>query len=84
MGRAVAFPVALERQVERQWVWLRMCMADGQVLCCDSPNNKHASRHAREHAPTHQIARSLERGEDWMWCYTDQIMVQAPAGGPAG
>ena len=33
------------------WVHLRMCMTDGQVGCCDSSQNKHASRHAREHAP---------------------------------
>ena len=33
------------------WVHLRMCMTDGLVGCCDSSKNKHASRHAREHAP---------------------------------
>jgi hypothetical protein len=57
------------------WVHLRMCMTDGQVLCCDSSKNKHASQHAREHAPEHQIARSMEPGEDWRWCYTDQRTV---------
>ena len=65
------------------WVHLRMCMTDGQVLCCDSSKNKHASRHAHQHAPTHQIVRSMQPGEDWLWCYTDQTLVQAPAGGPA-
>jgi hypothetical protein len=64
------------------WVHLRMCMTDGQVLCCDSSKNKHASRHARHFAPTHQIVRSMQPGEDWLWCYTDQTLVQAPAGGP--
>jgi hypothetical protein len=59
------------------WVQLRMCMTDGQVLCCDSSRNRHASRHAREHAPTHQIVRSMQPGEDWLWCYTDQTLVQA-------
>jgi K+:H+ antiporter len=71
-------------ELEDSWVHLRMCMTDGQVLCCDSSKNKHASRHAHEHTPTHQIARSMEPGEDWLWCYTDQILVEAPAGGPAG
>ena len=33
------------------WVHLRMCMTDGQVLCCDSSKNKHASRHALQLAP---------------------------------
>jgi hypothetical protein len=65
------------------WVHLRMCMTDGQVLCCDSSKNRHASRHAHRHAPTHQIARSMEPGEEWLWCYTDQTLVQAPAAGPA-
>jgi uncharacterized UBP type Zn finger protein len=60
------------------WVHLRMCMTDGQVGCCDSSKNKHASRHAREHAPEHQIVRSLEPGEDWLWCYTDETLLQAP------
>jgi hypothetical protein len=25
----------------------------------------------------------MEPGEDWLWCYTDRTLVQAPAGGPA-
>ena len=44
------------------WVHLRMCMTDGQVLCCDSSKNKHASRHAHQLAPTHQIVRSMQPG----------------------
>jgi len=60
------------------WVHLRMCMTDGQVGCCASSKNKHASRHAREHVPEHQIVRSLEPGEDWLWCYTDETLLQAP------
>jgi hypothetical protein len=55
-----------------------MCMTDGQVACCDSSRNKHASRHAREHAPGHQVVRSMEPDEDWLWCYTDETLVQAP------
>ncbi|HET7019026.1 MAG TPA: UBP-type zinc finger domain-containing protein [Streptosporangiaceae bacterium] len=50
-------------------------MTDGEVLCCDSSKNKHASRHAREHAPMHQIIWSVEPGEDWLWCYADQTLV---------
>jgi hypothetical protein len=50
---------------------------------CDSSKNKHASRHAHQLAPTHQIVRSMEPDEDWLWCYTDQTLVQAAAGGPA-
>jgi hypothetical protein len=24
----------------------------------------------------------MQPGEDWLWCYTDQTLVRAPAGGP--
>jgi uncharacterized UBP type Zn finger protein len=55
------------------WVHLRMCMTCGQVGCCDSSKNKHAHRHADE--ASHPIARSVEPGEDWMWCYVDEKLV---------
>jgi hypothetical protein len=53
------------------WVHLRMCQSCGQIGCCDSSPNKHASRHARESG--HAIARSAEPGEDWSWCYVDEV-----------
>jgi hypothetical protein len=55
------------------WVHLRMCMTCGLVGCCDSSKNKHAHRHADE--AEHPIARSREPGEDWMWCYVDEVVV---------
>ncbi len=55
------------------WVHLRMCMTCGVVGCCDSSKNKHAHRHADE--VRHPIARSVEPGEDWMWCYVDEVLV---------
>ena len=61
-----------------RWDHLRTCQTCGVTLCGDSSPNRHASRHAREHAPEHQIVRSLEPGEDWLWCYTDETLVQAP------
>jgi uncharacterized UBP type Zn finger protein len=54
-----------------RWVHLRMCLTCGKVGCCDSSPNRHASRHAREDG--HAIARSAERGEDWSWCYVDEV-----------
>jgi len=60
------------------WVHLRMCMTCGKVGCCDSSKNTHAHRHARENVPDHQIIRSLEQGEDWLWCFTDAVAVRAP------
>ena len=54
-----------------RWVHLRMCMSCGKIGCCDSSPNRHASRHAREAG--HPIVRSAERGEDWSWCYVDEV-----------
>jgi hypothetical protein len=48
----------------------------GQVGCCDSSKNKHAHKHADELG--HPIARSVEPGEDWMWCYVDDALVSNP------
>jgi hypothetical protein len=54
------------------WVHLRMCQTCGKIGCCDSSPNRHASRHADE--VDHPIARSVEPGEDWSWCYVDELM----------
>ena len=53
------------------WVHLRMCMTCGKIGCCDSSPNRHASRHAREVG--HPIVRSAEPGEDWSWCFLDEV-----------
>jgi len=54
-----------------EWVHLRLCMTCGYVGCCDSSLNKHASAHAR--ATDHSIVESFEPGEDWFWCYVDEV-----------
>jgi hypothetical protein len=54
-----------------QWVHLRVCRTCGQVGCCDSSPNRHASKHAESSA--HPIVSSLEPGEDWSWCFMDEI-----------
>ena len=53
------------------WVHLRVCMTCGRVGCCDSSPNQHASKHAA--AVGHPIVQSFEPGEDWWWCYNDQV-----------
>ena len=53
------------------WVHLRLCMTYGHVGCCDSSKNKHATKHF--HAVKHPIIKSIEPGEDWGWCYVDEI-----------
>jgi hypothetical protein len=53
------------------WVHLRVCRNCGHVACCDSSPNRHASAHARSSA--HPIITSVEPGEDWSYCYIDDI-----------
>jgi hypothetical protein len=50
-----------------RWVHLRMCETCGRIGCCDSSPNRHA-RH-----DDHPVARSVEPGEDWSWCYLDEV-----------
>jgi uncharacterized UBP type Zn finger protein len=56
------------------WVHLRMCRICGNVACCDSSKNKHATKHF--HATKHPIMQSHEPGETWLWCYVDEVMFE--------
>ena len=56
------------------WVHLRLCEVCGHVGCCDSSKNKHATKHYR--ATGHPIIKSFEPGEDWMYCYVDDVMFE--------
>ena len=66
-----------------RWNHLRVCRTCGQVGCCDSSPNRHASAHAAESG--HPIMSSLEPGEDWSWCFVDEVAFELDveeAGGP--
>ncbi len=56
------------------WVHLRECLTCGHVGCCDSSKNKHATKHFR--AVHHAMVKSFEPGEDWLWCYVDEIFLE--------
>ena len=56
-----------------RWVHLRLCRQCGHVGCCDDSKNKHATKHYR--ATQHPIITSLEPGEDWSWCYVDNVAM---------
>jgi uncharacterized UBP type Zn finger protein len=60
------------------WVHLRMCQTCGRIGCCDDSPNRHATAHYHESA--HPIIRSVEPGEEWSWCYVDELMFQLDAG----
>ena len=55
------------------WVHLRLCLICGHVGCCDSSKNKHATKHFQE--TKHPIMKSFEPGEDWKWCYIDEMYL---------
>lgn len=56
------------------WVHLRECLVCGHVGCCDSSPNRHATAHFR--ATEHPLVQSFEPGEDWVWCYVDEMVVE--------
>jgi uncharacterized UBP type Zn finger protein len=58
-------------RIGSSWCHLRICLECGHVGCCDSSPNKHASAHAQEQR--HPIIRSIQPGEDWSWCYVDDV-----------
>jgi uncharacterized UBP type Zn finger protein len=55
------------------WCHLRICLQCGNVGCCDSSPNRHATAHARETG--HPLVRSVQPGEAWGWCYEDEVML---------
>ena len=55
------------------WVHLRMCLECGHVGCCDSSQNRHATLHNQ--SVGHPLARGIEPGERWVWCYIDQQAI---------
>ncbi|MCG7429535.1 Na+/H+ antiporter [Dermacoccus nishinomiyaensis] len=55
----------------RTWLHLRMCTECGYVGCCDSSAGQHATKHFR--ATGHPVMRSFEAGEEWRWCFVDNL-----------
>jgi uncharacterized UBP type Zn finger protein len=58
------------------WLHLRICLECGHVGCCDDSPNRHASRHAA--GSSHPLIRSLEPGEEWSWCFVDEVAMIIP------
>ena len=55
------------------WVSLRMCLTCGNIGCCDSSKNKHATEHFK--LTKHPIMKSVTNGEDFTWCYIDKTYI---------
>ena len=58
-------------RIGSHWMHLRRCMLCGHVGCCDNSPMRHATAHFHEAA--HPIIQSFEPGEDWLWCYVDEV-----------
>ena len=57
------------------WVHLRLCETCGHVGCCDSSKNRHATKHFQ--ATRHPVIKSFEPGEEWGYCYVDDLFVES-------
>ena len=62
-------------KVGGRWVHLRLCMECGHVGCCDTSPGKHATAHFD--TTRHPVIKSFERGEDWGWCYVDEVFFES-------
>ena len=58
------------------WLHLRLCLSCGEVNCCDSSPNQHATKHFE--STGHPIMRSFEPGETWFWNYQTNEMGDGP------
>jgi uncharacterized UBP type Zn finger protein len=63
------------------WVHLRRCLECGHVGCCDNSPGKHATAHF--HSERHPLIQSFEPGEEWFFCYVDDIAFEVPGRPPS-
>jgi uncharacterized UBP type Zn finger protein len=57
-----------------EWVHLRLCLECGHVGCCDDSPNRHATKHF--HKTQHPVMRSFEPGEDWGFCFVENLVIE--------
>ena len=61
-------------QIGDTWVHLRRCLQCGHIGCCDSSKNRHATKHFQ--STSHPVVQSFQPGEDWKWCFVDEIGIR--------
>ena len=52
-----------------KWVQLRLCLACGNIGCCDSSIGRHATKHFEE--SKHPVMTDFP-ARTWKWCYVDR------------
>lgn len=55
------------------WLHLRRCLECDHVGCCDDSPAKHATAHF--HGTSHPVMASAEPGEEWAWCFVDEVTL---------
>lgn len=65
-------------RIGAEWVHLRLCLSCGHVGCCDNSPNRHATAHY--HETSHPLIRSAEPGEEWGYCYPDDLYMETAPG----
>ena len=65
-------------RIGAEWVHLRLCLSCGHVGCCDNSPNRHATAHYQE--TSHPLIRSAEPGEEWGYCYPDDLYMETAPG----
>jgi Zn-finger in ubiquitin-hydrolases and other protein len=70
---------ACEECTDGSWVSLRRCLTCGHVGCCDSSPGLHATAHHKETG--HPMVQTLQPGQDWAWCYVDELSFRPADGG---
>ena len=61
-------------KINSDWVHLRICQTCGVTLCCDASPHKHMTKHY--HRAGHPVVISAEPGEQWLWCYKDEVFTE--------
>jgi len=61
-------------KVGTHWVHLRTCQECGTTRCCDDSPSRHATQHVR--ASKHPMIASAEPGENWLYCYPDEVFAE--------
>jgi hypothetical protein len=67
--RVVADP---DGTLEASWRFGAAVLRNGS----DRSKNRHATKHF--HITEHPLVQSFQLGEDWIWCYVDEV-VMGPA-----
>ena len=57
-----------------RWVHLRLCETCGHVGCCDNSPGQHSSKHFATSG--HPIIKSFEPGEEWGYCFIDDLFYE--------